>query len=228
MSAAVIPTHTEGDALNVPLRTVRLYGQLGARFGRVHRLAVSTTAEAARALAALVPGFEAFVLESGRRGVGYACFVGANNIAADAIDKPSAHTGGQDIRIAPVLTGAKRGGLFQIVLGAALFFAAPYLAAGAGALGVSVTASTFAGVGLSMMVGGVLQALSPQPRGLAARDGPENSASYHFNGPVNTSAQGGAVPVLYGELFVGSMVISAGLWSQDQAAISQDAAGGTA
>ncbi|WP_420884721.1 hypothetical protein [Achromobacter dolens] len=42
-----------------PLTTVRLYGRLGAEFGRLHRLAVSTTAEAVRALRVLLPGLEA-------------------------------------------------------------------------------------------------------------------------------------------------------------------------
>src|SRR5574344_1910257 len=37
------------------LRTIRLYGKLGAKFGRVHRLAVSSCAEAMQALAVLLP-----------------------------------------------------------------------------------------------------------------------------------------------------------------------------
>ena len=32
------------------LTTIRLYGALGARFGRVHKLAVQTSAEAVKAL----------------------------------------------------------------------------------------------------------------------------------------------------------------------------------
>ncbi|PNQ53699.1 phage tail protein, partial [Vibrio agarivorans] len=38
------------------LRTIRLYGILGSRFGRTFRLAVSTPAEAVRALAVQIPG----------------------------------------------------------------------------------------------------------------------------------------------------------------------------
>jgi len=59
--------------------------------------------------------------------------------------------------------------------------------------------------------------LSPQQRALSAKDGPNNGASYNFNGPVNTTAQGNPVPLLYGELFVGSSTISAGIYSEDQA-----------
>ena len=67
-----------------------------------------------------------------------------------------------------------------------------------------------------MMLGGVAQLLSPQQRGLSAKDGPENGASYNFNGPVNTTAQGNPVPLLYGELIIGSATVSAGIYSQDQ------------
>ena len=52
---------------------------------------------------------------------------------------------------------------------------------------------------------------------LSVGDGPDNGASYNFNGPVNTTAQGNPVPLLYGEMFVGSATISAGIYSEDQA-----------
>lgn len=206
-----------------PLRTVRLYGRLGAQFGRVHRLAVASCAEAVQALAVLLPGFEREMMTSKDRGVGYACFLGKRNLAEDRLCDPA---GAEDIRIAPIVQGAKRGGLFQVVLGAALFFAAPYIAPvvgnAAGALGFDAinalvaTTSTLSGMGAAMMLGGVAQLLSPQQRGLSAKDGPDNGASYNFNGPVNTTAQGNPVPLLYGELIIGSATVSAGIYSQDQ------------
>ena len=76
--------------------------------------------------------------------------------------------------------------------------------------------SAVASLGTALMLGGVMQLLSPQQKGLSAKDSPDNGASYHFNGPVNTTAQGNPVPLLYGELIVGSAVISAGIYSEDQ------------
>ena len=67
-----------------------------------------------------------------------------------------------------------------------------------------------------MFAGGVVQLLSPQQRSLSTKDRPENGASYNFNGPVNTSAQGGPVPLLYGRMIIGSATISAGIYSEDQ------------
>jgi predicted phage tail protein len=66
------------------------------------------------------------------------------------------------------------------------------------------------------VLGGVAQMLSPQQKGLSSKDSPDNGASYNFNGPVNTQAQGNPVPLLYGRMIVGSAVISAGIYAEDQ------------
>ena len=200
------------------LRTIRLYGYLGAQFGRVHRLAVASCAEAVQALCVLLPGFERELMTSKDRGVGYACFLGKRNLTEERLCD---HAGLDDIRIAPVVQGAKRGGLFSIVLGAALFFAAPYLVNPAtmgllGEGGAMMLGAGVASMGKLLMFSGVAQLLSPQQKGLSTKDGPDNGASYNFNGPVNTSAQGNPVPVLYGELIIGSAAISAGIFAEDQ------------
>lgn len=201
------------------LRTIRLYGKLGARFGRVHRLAVDSCAEAMQALSVIVPGFEREIITSKDRGIGYACFIGKRNLREENLMDLC---GDNDIRIAPVLAGSKRGGLFSIILGAALFFAAPYAAAAFSAttgatLGATVAfGAGVAGVGKMLMLAGVAQLLSPQQKGLSTQDGPDNGASYNFNGAVNTTAQGNPVPLLYGELIVGSATISAGIYAENQ------------
>ena len=105
------------------IRTVRLYGWLGRAFGREHRLAVASPAEAVRALCALLPGFEKALADSDERGVRFACFAGRRNLAEDELGLP---VGDDAIRIAPVLAGAKSGGLFQTILGAVLLAAATF------------------------------------------------------------------------------------------------------
>ncbi len=200
------------------LRTIRLYGTLGTQFGRVHRLAVATCAEAVQALCVLLPGFERELMGSKDRGVGYACFLGKRNLSEDRLCDPAGHA---DIRIAPMVQGAKRSGLFSIVLGAALFFAAPLLVNPAtmamlGEGGAMMLGAGVASMGKLLMLSGVTQLLSPQQKGLSAKDGPDNGASYNFNGAVNTTAQGNPVPLLYGELITGSAVASSGIYAEDQ------------
>lgn len=185
------------------VRTVRLYGVLGARFGRVHRLAVNSAQEACRALAIMIPGFERFMLEAADKGLRFAVFTGRRNLTEEQLRDPP---GGGDIRIAPILQGSKKSGVFSTVLGVVLVVVG------------TVTANYgLIAAGVGMMLGGVAQMLTPQPKGLAAQDSAANRPNYAFNGPVTTSAQGNNVPLLYGgPLLVGGAVISAGIYAEDQ------------
>lgn len=67
-----------------------------------------------------------------------------------------------------------------------------------------------------MAVGGVVQMLSPQVAGLRMRQDPDNKPSYAFGGPVNTTASGNPVPLLYGQREIGGAIISAGIYAEDQ------------
>lgn len=205
------------------LRTVRLYGKLGTKFGRIHRLAVESAAEAIRALCALRPGFERELMTSRDRGIGYAVFLGKKNLRQEQLVDNAED---REIRIAPILQGAGFGGIFQIILGVVLI-AVSILSFGAATVGIaaafeSLMAATggmalFAfKMGVGLMIGGIVQLLSPQPKGLSARNRPQNEASYTFNGAVNTTAQGGPVPLGYGRMIIGSSVISAGIYSADR------------
>ncbi|HCM9139946.1 TPA: tail assembly protein [Enterobacter cloacae] len=193
------------------LTTIRLYGALGARFGRVHKLAVQTSAEAVKALCINFDGLEDYLLNAKKNGMTFAVFRGKRNIGVQDFKELG---GDSDIRIAPVMEGAKKAGLFQTILGAVMVVA-----------GIIVTGMTFgsAGVigsglimsGASMMAGGIYQMLSPQPKGLQGRDDPDNRPSYAFGGAVNTLAMGNPVAVLWGEREIGGGIISAGIVAED-------------
>ena len=195
------------------IKTIRLYGKLGTQFGRVHRFAVENAAEAIRALCVMIPGFQRELTSSKDRGIAYSVFLGKENIGADLLHQP---TGGADIRIAPILQGAKQSGLFQVVLGAALVIGAGLLTGGSAwaALGAKGFLGVAATIGASMALGGVVQMLSPQQTSTSSSA--SNGSSYNFSGAVNTTTQGNCVPVLYGHMTVGSAVISAGIYSQDK------------
>ena len=186
------------------LKTIRLYGKLGTKFGRVHQLAVANAAEAVRALCVVLPGFESYLANAPG---GYTVFYGRENLQMDQLAHPS---GGDDIRIAPVPAGAKSGGIFAVVTGVVLI-AAGFFTGGA------TWGPAMMMMGAGMAIGGALMMLSPQPQGSASADSSANSPSYGFNGAVNTEAQGNPVPLLYGELIVGSAVISGGVYAEDRA-----------
>ncbi|HBO6084047.1 TPA: tail assembly protein [Pseudomonas aeruginosa] len=197
------------DTLSQGLTTIRLYGVLGKRFGRMHgRLLESgTVREAMSALKHTMEGFETFMREAESKGLTFAVFRGRTNLSGEQLDM----RGREDIRIVPLVIGSKQSGLFQTVLGAAL------IAVGVFATSLTLGTSTFLiSAGASMMLGGVMQMLSPQPKGLKGRKAPENAPSYAFGGPVNTIAQGHPVGVLYGKRRIGGAVISAGIYAEDR------------
>lgn len=198
------------------LKTIKLYGKLGAKFGRSFRLAVSSPAEAIQALAVQLPGFEQYLMDSTDNGQGYAVFLNKRNISKEELTLPTSAS--EEIRIAPIVLGSKNSGIFQIVLGAVLFVIGAVMIFVLGWTGVgAVVGMGLMSMGLSMVVGGIVQLLMPAPKGPKQRDAPDANASYTFNGPVNTQAQGNPVPLLYGELTVGSAVISAGIIANDEA-----------
>jgi predicted phage tail protein len=124
--------------------------------------------------------------------------------------------GNSDIRIAPVMEGAKKAGMFQTILGAVMVVAGIIVGVATGWTGVGLTFG--AGLimsGASMMAGGIYQMLSPQPKGLQGRDDPDNKPSYAFGGSVNTLAMGNPVAPLWGEREIGGAIISAGIVAED-------------
>ncbi|SEJ31393.1 Phage-related protein, tail component [Azotobacter beijerinckii] len=192
------------------MTTIKLSGSLAKAFGREHRrqLDSGTTHEAFRALKHTLPGFEAFIREAEKKGLRYAIFRNRRNVGEVEFELG----GTQEIRIVPVIAGRKSGGIFQTVLGAALIAAAAFMPAAAPA---ALTGSLMS-IGTSMAIGGVIQMLSPQAKGLSTREDPDNKPSYAFGGPVNTTAQGNPVGVLYGKRRIGGAIISAGIHAEDQ------------
>lgn len=188
---------------------IELSGTLGKMFGKVHHRLISTTHKAGIALANTIPGFEKFMISSEEHGLTYAIFKNNKNIGLDDLGFPVT---GEVIRIVPVVVGSKKSGFLQTILGAVI------VAAGAVATfvfdqpwGVNVMMA-----GGAMMLGGVVQMLSPQPAGLARKESADNKASYAFGGVTNTASQGYPVPLLYGKRRIGGAIISAGIYVEDQ------------
>lgn len=189
------------------MREIRLYGELGKRFGRVHRFAVSNAAEAIRALRANFPDFESSILELAP---GYRVRVGDNHLS-EGCDLHAPSGDRETIRITPVLHGAKQG-IGQVILGAVLIAAA---VVGTVFFPGNPVSPYLMSAGITMVVGGVVQMLSPPPKTNEPNERPENKPSYVFSGAVNTTAQGHPVPVGYGRMIIGSAVISGGLYTED-------------
>ncbi|WP_205522811.1 tail assembly protein [Myxococcus eversor] len=191
------------------LTTVVLGGPLGARFGREWKLelGVPSPAEAVRALCAVCAGFSRYLAENSAPG--YHVLVGERDVGAKEL---GVVTGEKRITILPALAGAKQAGVLQVVLGAVLIAGGAVLSVyDYGAVGGQLIA-----LGSSLVVGGAAQLLFKPPSATGPLEKPDTQPNYVFNGPVNTLAQGHPVALCYGEMVVGSCVVSAGIsteWS---------------
>lgn len=182
--------------------TLQLGGYLGRTFGRKHRFLVTHTKEAIKALACQIPAFGVALKTAHLQGIEFAVFNGQHNIKnAEELGLGAKDT----IKIIPVYKGSKKAGLLQTIIGVIL-----------------IVVSFIPGfqallpVGIGLTLGGVQQMLAPQPKGLKTKEDSENK-SYAFGGPVNTTAQGNPVGILYGKREVGGAVISASILAEDQA-----------
>jgi len=91
------------------------------------------------------------------------------------------------------------------------------------AIGSAITSGAYASaaymiavnIAIAVVVGAVIQALTPMPKlgGEASR--PEEKESFMFNGEANVEEQGYAVPVVYGIHRTGSRVVSFGTSTED-------------
>ena len=195
------------------LRKIRVYGRL-AKFldRRVFEADVASAAEAVRFLVTNFPNLERHMADQH-----YRVSVGSYDLTLEELHDPA---GQQEIKVVPVMAGAG-GGVGRILIGAALI-AGAFFTGGAtiGLLGLAApiaVSTVLAGIGATLVLGGVSQLLTPVPKvnqltgGTAANTDQDPRKSYSFSGIQQTSRQGVPVPIVYGETLVGSVVISAGI-----------------
>lgn len=185
------------------MREVQLYGHLGKKFGRSFMLDVSSPAEAIRALCANFRDFAAYLRKNSQPG--YHIVVGRRTVGKDELQYIS---GDSCIKIIPVVAGSGGRGVLQMIVGAILLVASLY----PGLQGL-------APMGWAMIAGGVVTMLTSPPTA-ARSQAADNQPSYAFAGAVNTTAQGNPVPICYGEMVIGSQVVSAGI-STDEISITR-------
>ncbi|EBV7178638.1 TPA: tail assembly protein [Salmonella enterica subsp. enterica serovar Orientalis] len=186
-----------------------LYGDL-QRFGKRFGLSIKTAAEGIHALAVQLPGFRQ-KLSDGWYQV---------RIAGRDVDEASLSARlhepllpGAVIHIVPRMEGAKRGGFFQVIAGVALIGLAWWNPAGW--LGAAAVSGLY-GAGASMVLGGLAQMLTPVPKTPAMHQADNGKENPYFSSLDNMAAQGNPLPVLYGEMQIGSRVISQMLSTRDE------------
>lgn len=189
---------------------VRFYGSL-KQFGSEFRLDCKTPAEVVQALTSQIPKLRQFI----QQGL-FTVRVGRDYFDNRYLEKGLSQKLKDDsvVHFSPTLKGSKRGGLFGVITGVALIAGALAL----GPLGFSVIGANAAwmvgGLGASLLLGGVAQMLTKMPSMSTGKDA-DKKQSTSFSNLSNMAAQGRPMPLAYGRIRVGSLIISQGVETMD-------------
>jgi len=197
------------------LRKIKLYGELANFIG--HKEFEVKVESLSHAVSFLINNFEG--IEKYMSPKHYQVKVGNYVVDESELCHP---IGQEDIHFIPVIAGAGRG-IGKVLLGAALiagaFMFSPMTLGSFTAKGIAAGATPFAKIGFlakaslyvgtSLVISGVSDMLFPLPKfeGFESEEDPR--LSFNFNGIQQTSRAGTPVPIVYGEIFTGSVVISA-------------------
>ena len=199
------------------LRKIKLYGELAKFVG--HKEFEVKADTLAHAVSFLINNFEG--IEKYMSPKHYQVKVGNYAVDESELLHP---IGKEDIHFVPVISGAGRG-MGKILLGAALIGLSFISFGGAAGLGAAFkggfTAAKFAkvgfiskglaGLGAALVLQGVSEMLFPLPKPPSFESEEDPRLSFSFGGTQQTGRAGTPVPLVYGELFTGSVVISGGI-----------------
>ena len=203
------------------LRKVKLYGELAEFVGhKQFEVKVDSIGRAVSFLINNFPGIEKYMSPKY-----YQVKVGNYEIGEDELHYPIGQA--EDIHFVPVISGAGGRGLGKTLLGVALIgiaIAAPgagFMAQGGFGFGSTAVgaakfsmAATLGNIGIGLTLMGVSEMLTPLPPKRDFNSEEDPRLSYNFSGTQNTSRAGTPVPICYGEIITGSVVISGSIDTQ--------------
>jgi predicted phage tail protein len=175
------------------MQTIKLHGSLAAKFTGEMRLCVWSVHEAIAALKANFPGFEMHLLDAARHNLVYRVIVDGHILEDWQLRSPLPKN--CIISIIPIVRGEGDNAV-RIIAGVAL------LGLGIGGIGfLGIQASTFAITGAALLLS-AFHGRQKKP------SDSENKRSLIFSGPTTTTQAGGRVPIAYGKILVGWMLVS--------------------
>lgn len=181
---------------------VRFYGSL-KQFGTEFRLDCKTPAEVVQALTSQIPKLRQFI----QQGL-FTVRVGREYLDNRYLEQGLNQHLKDDatVHFTPVLKGSKKAGLFQTIVGAVMVVVGTFTSLAGGA-------ALIAG-GIGLIAGGVAQMLTKMPSMSTGKDA-ERKQSTSFSNLSNMAAQGRPMPLAYGRIRVGSLIISQGVETMD-------------
>ena len=186
------------------LKTVKLYGDLADFVGwKEQKAEVRNTREVMKFLLCNHPKLEKYMIDKF-----YKVIIGGYNVSEENMLDPIA----EEIKIIPVVEGK----IFGIIAGIGLLFAGG-AAPATGLLAFLGTAAT--AIGTSLIINDVTNYLTPKPKPMSSLQPEDATVNFAFSGVTNVSRAGVALPLVYGDIFVGSINVSNGI-DTDQIEVS--------
>ena len=226
-------------------QVVRLLGDLGERYGAEHTYYdLRTPADAVKLLCINIPELQEELIHAHEHGIGYRLIQADTDLGYEDLHLPIGSN--DLILTPVIVGSGGGGGIGQVLAGVGLVAAAIFLGpAGAGFLGLgaglfsgataAAVSVAIGAIGTSLILGGVSQMLSPQPvvptvganrlssPESTSTDGPQSVVrgtdgrqSYAYTGAANTVGVGATIPVAYGEVLIGSHLLSANVDVTDE------------
>ena len=192
------------------MQTVYLKGELGERFGEKWTMNVSKVQDIFKLVSCQREGFDAYMQHCIENDIDFAVQRGEDYIDESEL---MLSLGKEDITITPIPVGSK-GKVAKLITAALMIYTGYAFVSGSGQALAAANASagtltafkvagwTMIALGTSMGLQTIAEMMMPSP------DQDNEEDSYLFSGPQNTTIQGSAVPVLYGEMIVGGANIN--------------------
>jgi len=187
------------------LKKIKVYGKLRQFLGKPYFMAAVKSPQ--QAMSFLVANFEG--VQKHMNDQIYKIKMGGREITEDYLSM----SGQGDIQIIPIATGS--GPAVPIILGGLTIGGANTIGAaiGTGIFGTLV-AKGLTIIGTNLLIGGITDLIAPPnpvPDNSSVSDiDPAIRGSYSFSGIQNVSSSGVPIPILYGSVFSGSIIISSG------------------
>ena len=202
------------------MQTVYLKGDMGERFGEKWSMNVANVQDIFKLIECQREGFRSYMIDCIENDIDFTVQRGEEFIDETEL---MLSLGEEDLTVTAIPAGSK-GNVGKLIAAAFLIWSGMYFLDAAALAGTGAGAGMGAGiggaytglnvVGYTLITLGTSLGLRTIGEMILPDTKTENEDDSHlFGGPINTTTQGGAVPVLYGEMMVGGHVINSSFTS---------------
>ena len=187
------------------LKKIKVYGKLRQFLGKSYFMAAVKSPQ--QAMSFLIANFEG--IQKHMNDQIYKVKMGGSVVTEEYLSM----SGEGDIQIIPIATGSVPP-VVSFIFSATVTAVATVASVAGAILTSSVVTTALTTIGTSMIIGGITNLLAPQNPvsdvSSVSDIDPSIRGSYSFSGIQNVSSSGVPIPIIYGLVFSGSIIISSG------------------